>query len=303
VEGDAGGEGGVLVIPATFEYVRASSLDEAIDLLGRSEEARVLAGGQSLIPLMRFRLASPGTLVDIGGLRELSGISHEDGGWRIGATTTYRQVLDDDALCGAFPLLRDCVEGIGDVQIRNRGTVGGALAHADPVSDLPALALALDGVIVARGPGGEREIAAADFFTGAFSTALGEGEVVVALRLPDLPAGAGTAWEDLEQPASGYSICGVAAVVGDVHGVLGSATMSHVRVAVTGVGEAHYRATVVEEALVGTACTAADVASAASHATDGQAVNADIHADAEYRSALAETLVRRALEQARARTG
>jgi carbon-monoxide dehydrogenase medium subunit len=291
------------VIPATFEYVRASSLDEAIDLLGRSDEARVLAGGQSLIPLMRFRLATPGTLVDIGGLRELSGISRDDGGWRIGATTTYRQLLDDEALCSAFPLLRDCVDGIGDVQIRNRGTVGGALAHADPVSDLPALVLALDGVVVARGPGGEREIAAGDFFHGAFSTALGDGEIVVAVRLPDLPAGAGTAWEDLEQPASGYSICGVAAVVGDAHGVMGSATMDHVRVAVTGVGEVPYRATAVEDALTGTACTTADMAAAASHATDGQTVSSDIHADAEYRAALAETLVRRALEKARARTG
>lgn len=291
------------MIPATFDYVRASSLDEAIDLLGRSGDARVLAGGQSLIPLMRFRLAMPGTVVDIGGLRELAGIGHEDGGWRIGATTTYRQLLDDEALGGAFPLLRECVEGIGDVQIRNRGTVGGALAHADPVSDLPALALALDGVIVARGPNGEREIPAADFFQGSFSTALDDGELIVALRLPDLPAGVGTAWEDLEQPASGYSVCGVAAVVGDRHGVLGSATFDHVRVAITGVGEAPYRATAVESALSGTDCTAAHLDQAAAHATDGQTVNADIHADAEYRAAVAQVLVRRALERARARTG
>jgi carbon-monoxide dehydrogenase medium subunit len=291
------------VIPASFDYVRPSSLDEAIDLLGRSGDAKVLAGGQSLIPLMRFRLAQPGTLVDIGGLRELGGISHEDGGWRIGATTTYRQLLDDDGLRHAFPLLPSCIDGIGDVQIRNLGTVGGALAHADPVSDLPALVLALDGTIVARGPRGERDIPADQFFLGAFTTALADDELLVAIRLPDLPPSAGTAWEDLEQAASGYSICGVAVVIGDKHGVLGGATVDHVRVAVTGVGEVPYRATAVEAALAGTACNEADVLAAAKHATDGQTVNADIHADAEYRASLAETLVRRALEKARARTG
>jgi aerobic carbon-monoxide dehydrogenase medium subunit len=291
------------VIPAAFDYVRPTSIDEALGLLSESDDVKVLAGGQSLIPLLRFRLAQPGRVVDIGGLRELAGIEADGDGWRIGALATYRELLEHDGLAAAYPLLRECVEHIGDVQVRNRGTVGGALAHCDPVSDLPALALALDGEVVLRSRDGERTTPVSGFFEGAFTTRLAPGELLVGLRLPPLPPGAGTAWETLEQAASGYSVVGVAAVIGDTHGVYGSASINHVRVAITGVGEAPYRATAVEEALNGTDCNAADGAAAASHATDGQTVGSDIHADAEYRSALARTLVQRAIERARARTG
>lgn len=290
------------MIPASFAYTRASSVDEALDLLSGAD-ASALAGGHSLLPLMKFRLAQPGTLVDIGGLRELSGIGQAEGGWRIGALTTYRALLEDDGLLAAFPLLRDCVESIGDVQVRNRGTVGGALAHADPASDLAAAMLALDASVTLRSKGGERTVPVDGFFQGAFTTAIQPGELLTSVFVPSLPAGAGTAWGGMLQVASGYSLVGVAAVVGDSHGVMGSATMNHIRVGITGVGVAPYRAKAVESALDGTACSGADLAAAAGHATDGQEVSSDIHADAEYRTALTTTLVRRTLEQARARTG
>jgi carbon-monoxide dehydrogenase medium subunit len=288
------------MIPATFEYARASSVDEALDLLSETD-ASAIAGGHSLLPLMKLRLARPAKLVDIGGLRELAGIEQADGGWVIGGTTTYRQVLDHDGLMAAYPLLRDCIESIGDVQVRNRGTIGGALAHADPASDLAAAVLALDGEVLLRGKGGDRTVPLDGFFQGAFTTGIQPGELLVALRLPSLPAGVGTAWGALLQVASGYSMVGVAAVVGDSHGVMGSARMDHIRVGITGVGQAPYRAKTVEQALEGTDCSMAHLATASAHATDGQDVNSDIHADAEYRTALTATLVRRALEQARAR--
>ncbi len=273
------------MIPAAFDYVRASSLDEALGLLRSSGEAKVLAGGQSLIPLLKFRLAHPGTLVDIGGLRELAGIDRDGDGWRIGALATYRDLLDHEELCRAFPLLVDAVNDIGDTQVRNRGTVGGAIAHADPALDFPAVALALDAEVLIRGTGGERSTPLDGFFGGAFTTGLGTGELIVGIRLPDLPAGAGTGWSALSQAASGYSVAGAAAVVAD----------GHVRVAVSGVGEMPYRATAVEDALLG----GADAAAAAAHATDGEVVASDIHADAEYRAAVAAVQVRRAIERAR----
>lgn len=290
------------MIPATFEYARASSVDEALDLLSGAD-ATAIAGGHSLLPLMKLRLAQPGMLVDIGGLRELRGIEQTDGGWVIGALTTYREMLDHDGLMSAFPLLRDCIESIGDVQVRNRGTAGGALAHADPASDLAAAVLALDGEVLLRGKSGERAVPVDGFFHGAFTTGIESGELLIAVRLPSLPSGVGTAWRALLQVASGYSMVGVAAVVGDRHGVLGSANMDHIRVGITGVGDAPYRAKAVEQVLEGTDCSAADLAAAAARATEGQSVNSDIHADAEYRTALTATLVRRALEQARARAG
>jgi carbon-monoxide dehydrogenase medium subunit len=291
------------MIPAAFDYRRASSVDEALSLLGGSSDAKVLAGGQSLIPLLKFRLAQPGMLVDIGGLRELAGISEEDGGWRIGALTTYRELLDDQALMSAYPLLRDCVETIGDVQIRNRGTVGGSIAHADPASDLPAAMLALDAEAIIRSTSGERRVPLGEFFEGAFTTSMEPTELLVGIWLPRLPSGAGTAWVALDQPASGYSIVGVGAVVADTHGVLGAASIDHVRVAVTGVGEMPYRATGVEDALVGTDCNNAVAAAASAHSTTGQTVASDIHADREYRTELAKIYVRRAIEQAKSRTG
>lgn len=291
------------MIPAPVAYTRAGSLDEALGLLAQDGDAKLLAGGQSLIPLMKFRLAAPERLIDIGRIGELRGIRASDGGFRIGALTTYAEALEHDGLCAAYPLMREVLNDIGDLQVRNKGTIGGALAHADPASDMPALAMALNGEVEIRSRDGTRRVPVTDFTLGAFTTDLAPGEILIALHLPPLPRGAGTAWAALSQAASGYSLVGVAAVVGDVHGVIGQGTVSHVSVAITGVGEAPYRATAVERALIGTACNETDLDAAAAHATDGQTVASDIHADAEYRTELTRIYTRRALSKALERAG
>jgi aerobic carbon-monoxide dehydrogenase medium subunit len=290
------------MIPAAFAYQRPAKLDEALELLDRhGADAKLLAGGQTLIPLLRFRLASPERLIDIGRIAELRGIERDGNGWRIGAATTYTELLEHAELAAAYPILPECVARIGDMQVRNRGTIGGSLAHADPVSDIPALALALDAEVTLRSRGGERRMPVADFLESSFTTALAPNELLTAVHLPALPAGAGSAWSALEQAASGYSIVGVAAVVGDVHGILGKGTINHVRVAITGVSDVAYRATEVEDALTGTSCSADDLRPAAARGVGERAVISDIHADEEYRRALAEVHVRRALERALAR--
>lgn len=285
------------MIPASFEYTRASSVDDALQALAGG--AKVIAGGQSLLPLLKMRLASAERLVDIGHLKELRGLRlNDDGSASLGPLTTYADVIKG----GVIPWVTEALANIGDVQVRNRGTIGGSLAHCDPASDFPAIALALDGTIVVRSVRGEREVPADGFFHGPFETALAADELIVDLRRPPLPQGAGGAFVSLEQPASGYSIVGVAAVLGHRHGVLGSSEIDHVRVALTGVGPAPYRAKAVEEALAGTDCSPDKIAAAAQKAVEGVEVNSDIHADATYRAALATVLVRRALELARSRS-
>lgn len=283
------------MIPAAFGYHRASSVDDALSAISAAGGgAKVIAGGQSLLPLMKLRLASADTLVDIGRLDELKGVRPQaDGGLEIGALTTYADVLDSTALQIAIEAISD----IGDVQVRNRGTVGGAVAHADPASDLPALGLALDYSVVLRSSRGERVVPLDGFFEGAFQTGIASDELVVALRRGPLPVGLGGSYQKLTQPASGYSIVGVAAVVAKSGGAI-----SHVRVAITGVGEVAYRAKAVEAALAGSDGSAATIAAAAAHATDGVTVNSDIHADRAYRTAMAEVYTRRALEAALGRS-
>jgi carbon-monoxide dehydrogenase medium subunit len=283
------------MIPSAFGYHRATSVDDALSAISAAGGgAKVIAGGQSLLPLMKLRLASAETLVDIGRLDELKGLRPlPDGGLEIGALTTYAEVLDSTALQIAVEAISD----IGDVQVRNRGTVGGAVAHADPASDLPALGLALDYSVVLRSSRGERVVPLDGFFEGAFQTGIAADELVVALRRGPLPGGIGGSYQKLTQPASGYSIVGVAAVVAKSGG-----SISHVRVAITGVGEVAYRAKAVEAALAGTDGSAAAIAAAATHATDGVTVNSDIHADSAYRTAMAEVYTRRALEAALGRS-
>jgi carbon-monoxide dehydrogenase medium subunit len=277
------------MIPAAFAYRRASSLDDALGALAGGD-AKVLAGGMSLLPLMKLRLASPGTLVDIGGLSELRGARvTADGGFEAGALTTYAEALETTSLGFAA----DCIRGIGDVQVRNRGTVGGAIAHADPASDLPALGLALDYQVVLRSQRGERIVPLDGFLQGAFTSDIAPDEILTALRRPPLPAGANGSYQKMEHPASGYSIVGVCAVVASSGG-----SVSHARVALTGVGEVAYRAKAVEAALLGTDGSPAAVAAAAEHATDGQTVNGDIHADREYRAKMAVVYTRRAIDAA-----
>lgn len=280
------------MIPNPFDYQRAGSLDEALGLVG-APGTKVIAGGMSLLPLMKLRLASPDRLVDIGRLSELRGVHQRpDGRLAIGALTTYSELADSPAR--HYGLLRDALPDIGDVQVRNRGTVGGAVAHCDPASDLPAVLLALDAEIVARSTRGEQVYAADGFFTGAFTTALAEDELITEIRLPGPRDDAGSAYAALSQRASGYSIVGVAAVVIKQ----GGSAITQANVALTGVGDAPYRAKAVEAALVGNEGTAEAIAAAAAHATDGVTVNADIHADREYRTAMAATYTKRAITAA-----
>jgi len=277
------------VIPAAFDYQRPASVDEALKAISGGD-AKVLAGGQSILPLLKMRLASAETLVDIGRLGELRGMRElPDGGYEVGALTTYADIIEGTKLSW----VAEAVEGIGDVQVRNRGTVGGSMAHCDPSSDLPAVALALDYSVVLRSVRGERTLPLDGFFDGPFQTHAEPDELLVAIRRGPIPAGAVGAYKKLEQPASGYSIVGVAAVIASSGG-----SVSHARVAITGVGEAPYRAKAVEEALLSGDGSPASVAAAAEHATDGQTVNNDIHADRDYRTHMAVVFTRRAIEAA-----
>jgi len=286
------------VIPAAFDYTRPASLDEALGLIG-SGGSKVIAGGQSLLPLLKLRLASVDRLVDIGRLAELKGVrSLPDGRLGVGALTTYAELLDSPAQ--HYGLLRDALPTIGDVQVRNRGTVGGAIAHADPASDLPACLLALDVEVVVRSARGERTIPITEFFQDSFQTSIADDELLTEVRLPGPRDDAGSAYASLEQPASGYAIVGVAAVVARPSA---GAPISFATIAITGVGPVAYRASVVEGDLIGSDGSSEAIGHAASHATDGVTVNADIHADAEYRAAMARIFTVRAIEAALARLG
>jgi len=281
------------MIPAAFEYNRPSSLDEALRIIASNPEVKLLAGGQSLLPLLKLRLASASTLVDIGRLPELRGIRRAgDGTLSIGALTTYRELLEsDDAM--AYRCLAEAVPQIADVQVRNRGTIGGSVAHADPASDIPAVLLALEATLVVRSAQGERRIPATSFFAGAFQTALAEAEILTEIVLPAASGVVGSAYRKLEQRASGYSIVGVAAVVSTSGG---SISMAHV--GITGVGEVAYRASAVEQALLGSDGSPAAIATAAAHAADGHKVASDIHADSAYRAQMAAVYTRRAIAAA-----
>lgn len=283
------------MIPAAFDYQRPATLDAALAALAASNgTAKVLAGGMSLLPLLKLRLASAETLIDIGRLKELKGVRPTaDGGFEMGALTTYAEAIETTGLDFA----RDCLLGVGDVQVRNRGTLGGAIAHADPASDGPALGLALDYMVVLRSQRGERVVPLDGFLVGPFETGIAPDEILVALRRGPLPAGATGAYERIEQPASGYSIVGVAAVLASSGG-----SVTHARVALTGVGPVAYRARAVESALLGSDGSPAAVAAAAAHATDGVDVQGDIHADREYRTAMAAVYTRRAIEAALGRS-
>ena len=281
------------MIPAEFDYVRPGSIEEASQAAGQPG-AKVIAGGQSLLSLMKLRLARPSTIVDIGRIPGLTGTRYtDDGGVEMGAMTTYAQVIAETKL----EWTREALLNVGDVQVRNRGTVGGSIAHADPAADVPAIALALDYTAVLRSSRGERVVPLDGFFTGPFMTIAEPDEILVALRRGPLPAGAGGAYEKLPVPASGYAMVGVAVVVARSGG-----SVSHARVAVTGVGEFPYRAKAVEAALVGSDGSASAIAAAAAHATEGVTVNSDIHANAAYRSAMAVVHTRRAIETALGRS-
>jgi len=276
------------MIPTAFEYRRASSLSDAISAV--ADGAKVLAGGQSLLPLMKLRLASSDRVVDIGRIAALKGYRHtSDGGVEIGALTTYAewQAATD------VPEVAEAIGLIADVQVRNRGTIGGAIAHADQASDAAAIVLAYEGMAVLQGPGGERVVPLDGFFEGPFQTGMAADEILVAIRRGPLRPGTRFAYRKLAQRASGYPIVGVAATI-----VSDGGRISHAAIGVTGVHEHAYRADEVEKALIGSDGSAAAIAAAAAHVTDGVEVNSDIHADAEYRAAMAVVYTRRAIEGA-----
>lgn len=283
------------MIPVAFDYVRAGSLADALAALAAKDGTKVIAGGHSLLPVMKFRLAQPPRLVDIGGLGELKGIADHEGGARIGAATTYRELLDSPLVQARFPILVECTHQIGDVQVRNRGTIGGALAHADPASDLPAVMVVLDATMVLRSARGERRVRAREFFEGPFTTALAEDELLTHVIVPPLPAGAGTAYVAQNAAASGYAIAACAAMVARSGG-----TVTAAAAALTGVGDVT-RLMPSAAALVGTAGDAAAIAAAAAGAVDGLDVQGDVHAPAEYRAHLARVITGRALQLALSR--
>jgi carbon-monoxide dehydrogenase medium subunit len=290
------------MIAAEFEYLVPSSIEEATSLLGQhGDEAKLLAGGHSLIPIMKLRLAQPRYLIDIGRLPGLAYIKEDDGAVAIGALTTHHMLETSELLRSKLPLLPETAAVIADVQVRNRGTIGGSLVHADPASDLPATALALGAELIAAGPRGRRSIKADDFFVGMLTTALGADEIVTEVRFPLPPARSGSAYLKVPNPASHYAIVGVAALLTlDADG-----RCAQVRIGLTGVSRKPVRATAAEAALAGKAPDDDAIAEAAEKASEGlQALN-DIHASAEFRLHLTRVNTRRALHLAlsRARAG
>lgn len=277
---------------AEFEYVRPASLAEAIEIVAKNPDARFLAGGHSLLPAMKFRLSTPAVLVDIGGLGELRGVkAAEDGSLEIGALTTHETVASSEDVRKACPLLAETASQIGDLQVRNCGTIGGSLAHADPAADYPTAILALEASMTARGGSGDRTIQADGFFTGLFETALEQGEILTSIKVPAMEAGTGGAYLKHRHPASSYAVVGVAALV-SVDG--GKCTRA--RIVVGGVSANPVRATDAEEALTGEAVNADSFAAAA--AKIAGAVDdpmGDIYASGEFRVHLATVLAKRAL--------
>jgi carbon-monoxide dehydrogenase medium subunit len=283
--------------PASFEYHRASTVKEALAMLSQyGGDAKLLAGGHSLVPMMKLRLAQPAHLIDIGAIRELATVSESAGKIIVGGLTTHHAVETNATVHAKLGLLAEAAAAIGDVQVRNRGTIGGSLAHADPAADYPAAVLALEGEITIEGAAGSRVVKAGHFFLDLMTTAVGEGEILTRVAFAPIPAGCGFAYAKHPQPASGFAMVGVAAMVA----LDKSGNCANVRVGVTGLAAKPFRATAVERALAGKPPAQA-IAAAAAHAADGIDALADIHASAEFRAELARVYTRRALEAAVAR--
>jgi carbon-monoxide dehydrogenase medium subunit len=277
------------MIPAEFDYRRVSSVDEAIAALGEGgEDAKLLAGGHSLVPLMKLRLAAPTQLIDIGGIAELRGVSRENGGWRIGPLTTHATLQSSEEL-GAIAAV---ASQIADQQVRNRGTIGGSIAHGDPASDLPAVLLALDATVTVRGAGGERTIAVADLWQDYLTTSLAPDEVITSI---DVPSVEGLQWgyEKFTRRAEDWAMSGVVALV-----KASGQTCEDVRIGLTHMASTALRATAAEEALRGQPLDAEHIAAAAQLAAEGTEPPGDLNATPEYKQHLTRVLTRRALEQA-----
>jgi aerobic carbon-monoxide dehydrogenase medium subunit len=276
------------MIPAPFDYESPRELNDVLALLASREDAKLLAGGHSLLPAMKLRLAAPALLVDLSRVTGLSYIKENGSTLHIGAMTTHADVAASSLLHLSSPLLSQAAREIGDVQVRNRGTIGGSLAHADPSADYPAAILALDADIVAMSKRGERVIPARDFFTGLFSTSLAPDEVITEVRVP-VTAPAATAYKKFAHPASGMAVVGVAVIV-----KARAAAIESAAIGITGVAQFAYRAAAAEKALVGK--TANGIAAACDFAADGVDVLGDYFASVEFRSHLARVFTRRAVE-------
>jgi aerobic carbon-monoxide dehydrogenase medium subunit len=281
------------VIPASCDYIRAASVDEAVQALGNSDDAKVLAGGQSLIPLMRLRLSFPELLVDVGRIDELRGISDVGDGLRIAATTTLHEVMTDPLVRQHVPLLAEATSTVADPAVRHRGTFGGTLAHADPAGDLPACALALDAVMEIAGPAGRRRVPAAEFFVDYLQTAVGPEDILVATHVPKLGGGWGASYEKFNRVAQAWAIVGVAALVRRDNG-----SITEARIGLTNMGTTPLRARATEQALAGSASSADMIRSAADTAAEGTTPPSDLNGQADYRQHLARVLTRRAVARA-----
>lgn len=286
------------MIPAQFNYEAPRTLDEALMLLAANpDDAKILAGGHSLIPAMKLRLAQPTLLVDIGRLKDLSYIRESGDQILIGAMTTHYELESSNLLQKICPLLPECASHIGDVQVRNKGTIGGSVAHSDPAGDWPAAIIALDAEMVAVGANGERTIKADDFFVDLLTTALIPGEILREIRFAKPGGRFGHAYQKVRHPASGFAVVGVAVALQ----IGAQADCESAGVGITGVASKVYRAGAVEKALQGQLLKDETIAAAASHATDGVDANSDLYASEEYRRHLAQVYTRRAIQAAVAR--
>lgn len=282
------------MISTAFDYARAESAEEAVRLLEESNgEAQVLAGGHSLLPLMKIRLTTLGKLIDIGRIRELKGVRKDGDRLVVGAMTTHHEVSGDPLVRRDFPVLAEAAAQIGDIQVRNRGTVGGNLAHADPASDLPALAVAFDAEFEVLGPDGKETFAADEFFFGPLITAMPENGVLTSVSFAIPPSGVKCTYLKYPHPASGYAVIGVAAAVGK--GTDGA--IDFARIGITGVGDVAFRAEAVEQALRGEKPTEALVREAAAKAAEGQELGSDLFASEAYRRHLCSVYTERALKK------
>jgi carbon-monoxide dehydrogenase medium subunit len=283
------------VIPSSFDYVAPRSLEEAFEHLGRhGEKAKLLAGGHSLLPMMKLRLAAPAMLIDLGRIPELAQIREEAGQFVLGAMTTHGQIEKSRLLRDRAPLLAETAAEIGDVQVRNRGTLGGSIAHADPAADYPAALMALEAELVLTSRKGERRVPAQDFFVDLMTTVLRAGEILTAVRFAPDPARTGSAYCKLHQPASGFAIVGVAARVR----LNGNGKCEAARLGITGVAPKAYRPLRVEARLQGKELNAGAIREAAARAAEGIEPLSDLYASERYRRAMAEVYTRRALTAA-----
>jgi carbon-monoxide dehydrogenase medium subunit len=282
------------MIPGKFDYVRPDSVDDAVRALADAgDEAKVIAGGQSLLPLLRLRLAYPEVLVDVGGIDELRGVWDSGDSLVIGARTTHYQLVHDPLVAEHAGLLAEATSTVADPAVRHRGTLGGALAHADPAGDLPAVILALDSTLIVRGPGGEREIPASDFFVDYLTSSLEPDEILTAVRIPKLGPGWGYRYEKFHRTAQSWATVGVAALVRRDNGHVAEA-----RIGLTNMGTVPVRATAAEQAARGAEASRAALNEAAAQAGEGTEPPADLHGAPDYRRHLARVLTGRALAAA-----